>query len=107
MAKRHSTGVSSPPIGGDDFAMNASVYTGRFSPFRVNHGASQRHVVDLADPVGAGGFILPGGESGFPGSPHAFDQLPLWLEGSLVTISLARARAEARTKSRFSLLPRW
>ena len=87
--------------------MNAWAYTGRFPPFGVNHGAIQRHVVHLTDPDGAGGFILPGGESGFPGSPHAFDQLPLWLEGSLVTISLARARAEARTKSRFSLVARW
>jgi penicillin amidase len=94
------------PIGGDAFTVNASAYTGRFPPFRVNHGASQRHVVDLVDPDGAGGFILPGGESGFPGSPHAFDQLPLWLEGSLVPIPLARARAEARTESRFRLVPR-
>ena len=65
--------------------------------FGAHHGASQRHVVDLADPDGVGGFVLPGGESGFPGSPYAFDQLPLWLEGSLVPTPLARARAEACT----------
>ena len=94
------------PIGGDPFTVNALAYTGRFPPFGANHGAIQRHVVDLADPDGVGGFILPGGESGFPGSRHAFDQLPLWLEGGLVPIPLTRERAEARTESRFRLVPR-
>ena len=94
------------PIGGDPFTVNALAYTGRFPPFGANHGASQRHVVDMSDPDGAGGFILPGGESGFPGNRHAFDQLPLWLEGRLVLIPLSRARAEARTESRFRLVPR-
>jgi len=42
----------------------------------VRHGVSQRHVVDLADSDGCGGFILPGGQSGFSRSPHAFDQPP-------------------------------
>ena len=93
------------PVGGDAFTVNALSYTGRFPPFGATHGASQRHVVDLADLDGAGGFILPGGESGFPGSPHAFDQLPLWMEGSLVPIPIARERAEARTMSRFRLVP--
>ena len=94
------------PIGGDPFTVNASSYSGRFPPFGVNHGVSQRHVVDLADPDGVGGFILPGGESGFPGSRHAFDQLPLWLEGGLVPIPLTREQAEARTESQFRLVPR-
>ena len=94
------------PVGGGPYTVNAAAYTGRFPPFGVGHGASQRHVVDLADLDGAGGFVLPGGESGFPGSRHAFDQLPLWLDGGLVPIPVTRAGAEARAESRFRLVPR-
>jgi penicillin amidase len=61
-------------------------------------------VVDLGDPD-AGGFVLPGGQSGLPRSPHAFDQLPLWLEGRLAPLPLGRAAVEARTVSRLRLVP--
>jgi penicillin amidase len=92
-------------IGGDGFTVNMAGFTGRFPPFAVRYGASQRHVVDLADPDGAGGFILPGGQSGFPGSEHAFDQLPAWLSGGLTPIPLARDRAAALSASTLRLLP--
>ena len=94
------------PVGGDPYTVGALAHSGRFPPFQVNHGPSERHVADLGDLDGAGGFILPGGESGFPGSRHAFDQLPRWLEGGLVPIPIARERAEARTVNRFRLVPR-
>jgi penicillin amidase len=93
------------PIGGDGFTVNVADFSGRFAPFAVRHGASQRHVVDLADLDGAGGFILPGGQSGFPGSPHAFDQLPGWLAGGLVPIPMTRAAAEARSVGVLRLVP--
>jgi penicillin amidase len=72
--------------------------------FPVRNGASQRHVSDLAD-LDAGGFVLPGGQSGYPGGRHALDQLPLWLEGKLVPVPLSRAGAEARTVRRTALQP--
>ena len=93
------------PIAGDPYTVYAATHTGRFPPFAVRHGVSQRHVVDLADPDGSGGFILPGGQSGFPRSPHAFDQLPRWIEGGLVPLPLARSRVEARAVSQFRLVP--
>ena len=93
------------PIAGDPYTVYAATHTGRFPPFAVRHGVSQRHVVDLADPDGSGGFILPGGQSGFPRSPHAFDQLPRWIEGGLVSLPLARSRVEARAVSQFRLVP--
>jgi penicillin amidase len=36
-----------------------------------------RQVVDLADPASAS-FVIPGGASGDPASPHFADQLTLW-----------------------------
>ncbi|MSR35789.1 MAG: penicillin acylase family protein [Gemmatimonadetes bacterium] len=93
------------PIGGDGYTVNLADHSGRFPPFIVRHGPSQRHVVDLGDLDGAGGFILPGGESGFPRGPHAFDQLPAWLSGGLVPLPMRRERAEARGASRTRLVP--
>jgi acyl-homoserine lactone acylase PvdQ len=49
--------------------------------------------------------VLPGGQSGLPRSPHAFDQLPLWRSGRLVPLPLARAAVESRTATRLRLIP--
>ena len=38
-----------------------------------------RQVVDLADPASAS-FVIPGGASGDPASPHFADQFALWAE---------------------------
>jgi penicillin amidase len=42
-----------------------------------------RQVIDLAD-VASAAFVIPGGASGDPGSPHALDQLAEWTSGRLV-----------------------
>ena len=47
------------------------------------YGPSQRHVVDMADVDGSGGFILPAGQSGIPFSRHYRDQHRAWVEGGL------------------------
>jgi penicillin G amidase len=75
------------PVGGSRNTVNVAAYGGRIPPLEVRHGASQRHVTDLADPLGVGWFILPGGQSGLPRSRHALDQLPLWLDGGLVPLA--------------------
>jgi penicillin amidase len=93
------------PIGGDGYTVNLADFSGRFPPFAVRHGPSQRHVVDLADLDGAGGFILPGGQSGFPANRHAFDQLPAWLSGGLVPIPMSRSAAQARSIGTLRLVP--
>lgn len=72
--------------------------------FRVVWGASERHVSDLAEDVGW--FILPGGQSGYPASPHADDQLELWLSGALVPLPLTREGVEEISRRRLRLLPR-
>jgi penicillin amidase len=92
------------PVPGDPFTVNVASHGGRSPPFTVTHGPSQRHVVDLGD-LDAGGFVLPGGQSGLPRSAHAFDQMPRWLGGELVPMPLSREAVEARTVSRLRLVP--
>jgi len=85
----------------------AITYGGRNGPpFVNNYGPSQRHVVDMADIDGQGGFVIPTGESGVPTSRHYRDQTPMWRTGRLWLIPLDRQRAEARVVSRMVLRPR-
>ena len=71
----------------------------------MTSGPSQRHVVDLADVDGSGGFILPGGQSGLPDHRNSFDQLERWQRGELWLLPLARDLVEARTVERLRLTP--
>ncbi len=96
------SGISIP---GGTHSVSVAAFGGSTPPYTVTHGASQRHVVDLADLDGVGGFILPGGQSGFPRHPNAFDQLPRFLAGELIPIPLHRASAEARSVHRLRLIP--
>jgi penicillin G amidase len=91
------------PSPGSGHTVNVAGWGARRPPFRTGHGASQRHVVDMGDVDGAGGFILPGGQSGIPFSPHYADQMPLWRDGRLWRIPLDRRAAEARTVARMTL----
>lgn len=93
------------PREGSPHAVNVADYSGSRPPFRVTHGPSQRHVVDMADPDGRGGFMLPGGQSGLPDHPHSWDQLERWQRGELWRLPLAREVVETRTVSRFRLVP--
>ena len=93
------------PNRGSPNTVNVASYGNRL-PFVNTHGASQRHVVDMADPDGAGGFVIPTGQSGLPFSPHYRDQTPLWREGRLWRIPLDRDRAAARAVHRTILNPR-
>lgn len=45
-----------------------------------SYGQSMRFVLDWGEPDAAT-LVIPGGVSGHVGSPHRFDQLPLWLSG--------------------------
>lgn len=98
-------GRSGIAIPGGSHSVSVAAFGGSTPPYTVTHGASQRHVVDLADLDGVGGFILPGGQSGFPRHPNAFDQLPRFLAGELIPIPLERARVEARSVHRLRLIP--
>jgi len=93
------------PRVGDGYSVNVAPFNGDHPPFRSAYGPSQRHVVDMADPDGSGGFILPGGESGYPANAHSFDQLELWLGGRLWLLPTGRSRVEERTVATVRLEP--
>jgi penicillin amidase len=74
--------------------------------FRANIGPSQRHVVDMRDIDGSGGFILPGGESGIPFSAQYRDQWQRWLDGGLSVIPLNDKPASAKGAHTLRLVPK-
>ena len=66
------------PIGGDADTIQVGGYRWREgSPFTVLSLSVYRQVVDLADPESAS-YVIPGGASGDPQSPHFGDQLAEW-----------------------------
>ncbi|HEU4560675.1 MAG TPA: penicillin acylase family protein [Longimicrobium sp.] len=95
------------PNAGSGNTVNVAGYSGRGGPPYVNrYGPSQRHVVDMGDVDGDGGFVIPTGQSGVPTSRHYRDQTPMWRTGRLWRIPLDRGKAEARRVSRLVLRPR-
>jgi penicillin G amidase len=68
------------PMGGDADTIQAAGYGWRTGgPFAVTSLSVYRQVVDLADPSSAS-YVIPGGASGDPASPHFADQLAEWAE---------------------------
>ena len=68
------------PMGGDADTIQAAGYGwSHGSPFTVTSLSVYRQVVDLADP-GSASYVIPGGSSGDPESPHFADQLAEWAE---------------------------
>ena len=68
----------SVPMGGDADTIQAAAYRWRQgSPFTVTALSVYRQVVDLGEPSAAS-FVIPGGASGDPASPHYADQLARW-----------------------------
>ena len=96
--------VGPVPHAGSPTTVNVASHDGGF-PFITRYGASQRHVVDMADVDGAGGFILPAGQSGVPFSRHYRDQFERWRSGGLWPIPLDRERARARRVGTLWLRP--
>ncbi|UCC24324.1 MAG: penicillin acylase family protein [Gemmatimonadales bacterium] len=97
-------GEAGIPRTGTPHTVNVAEYIPTPEGFAVRRGPSQRHVADLAD-LDAGGFVIPGGQSGYPEGEHSFDQFPLWSEGGLIPVPMTRAGVEARTRSRLVLAP--
>jgi penicillin amidase len=81
-ARVHPLAAAGPlprvPMGGDADTIQAAGYGWRSgSPFTVLSLSVYRQVVDLADP-GSASYVIPGGASGDPESPHFADQLAEW-----------------------------
>jgi penicillin amidase len=90
---------------GSETTVNVRHPDRRGLPTTTVYGASQRHVVDLADVDGSGGFIITTGQSGLPFDRHYRDQFDRWLRGGLWLLPLARERAAARSVHQLHLVP--
>jgi penicillin amidase len=111
---RHALGVAAPldrvlnigplRVGGDGNTV-AQAGVRPLDPLR-NPGAIANHrmVIDLAD-VERSRFVLAGGQSGNPLSPHYRDLLALWLRGEGVPIPWSTAAVEEATVERLVLRP--
>lgn len=90
-------GFSIGPLatGGGNYTVNVASSSEREPPFTTDFGPSMRHVVDLGNVDGAGGFILPAGQSGNPASRHYRDQTARWLEGRLWVVPVDARRVVA------------
>jgi len=93
------------PLGGSQHTVNVSQFEVDTFPVVAQYGPSQRHVVDMSDVDGAGGFILPTGQSGVPTSEHYDDQHDQWVRGGLWLIPLDTAAARARSLHHTRLRP--
>jgi penicillin amidase len=50
-------------------------------------------------------FVLAGGQSGNPLSPHYDDMVPLWLRGESVPVAWSPEAVDRSTRSTLRLLP--
>jgi penicillin amidase len=66
--------------------------------------ASVRAVIDVGEWENSR-FVLPGGQSGNPFSPHYDDLLPLWLQGEGVAIAWSSEAVAAARKHTLKLMP--
>ncbi len=75
------------PMGGDADTIQAAGYTWRAGgAFPVATLSVYRQVVDMASPE-SGSYVIPGGASGDPASPHFADQLARWAEHRRIPMS--------------------
>lgn len=72
---------------GDNYTLNRAVpgFNAEGAVFPSIHGAGFRGTYDLADPDRSR-FVIAGGQSGNPLSPHYADLLERWRDGSAITI---------------------
>ncbi|HEX2766582.1 MAG TPA: penicillin acylase family protein [Candidatus Limnocylindria bacterium] len=111
---RHPLGVRAPfdrlfnvgpvPLGGDaNTVAQAGVRPMKplANPAAI---ANHRSVIDLAD-VERSRFVLAGGQSGNPLSPHYADLFELWQRGDAVPIAWSEASVAAATVDRLVLRP--
>ena len=97
LEKLFDLNVGPAPHRGSPTTVNVAQYSVSGYPIRTSYGPSERHVVDMSNVDAFGGFILPSGESGLPGSEHYADMFERWRNGGLWRIPLDRNAAAART----------
>lgn len=84
------------PVGGSFHTV--SPYTYPFSsPFKVNHGASHRHIYNTKD-WDKSITIIPTGESGIPASKHYLDQFDMYLNNKYHADLFSRKEVQKHTR---------
>jgi penicillin amidase len=92
-------------VGGDGETVQAASYIYTDQPaFPIVSLSVYRQVVDLAD-VAHGSYVVPGGVSGDPGSPHYADQLEAWRTHRRVPMHYLPDEVRGATVSRLILTP--
>lgn len=92
------------PCGGDQNTVSQAGCRPLHPADFTHNMANLRAVFDLAD-LGKSVFVLCGGQSGNPCSPHYDDQFPLWQSGEAVTIPWAQEQVIREAKATLRLLP--
>ncbi len=92
------------PCGGDQNTISQAGARPLHPTDFTHNMANLRAVFDLADP-GASRFVLCGGQSGNPLSPHHADQLPLWQEGETIPMPWAQEKVVKAATATLRLLP--
>jgi penicillin amidase len=87
---------------GDVYTPNNTRYD---ESYQQIHGATYRHLFDLADWNRALATSAPG-QSGQPGSPHYGDLLPGWARGEYFPLAYSRKKVEEVTQHQLWLKPR-
>lgn len=72
--------------------------------YKQVHGATYRHLLDLADWDRGLATSAPG-QSGQPGSPHYADLAPLWARGEYFPLAYSKQKVESVTAHRLTLQP--
>ncbi len=92
------------PCGGDQNTISQAG-TRPIHPTDFTHNmANLRTVFDLAD-LSKSAFVLCGGQSGNPCSPHHADQLPLWQSGETIAIPWKQEDVIRAAKATLRLVP--
>jgi penicillin amidase len=92
------------PCGGDQNTVSQAAARPLHPTDFTHNMANFRAVFDLADPAGTR-FVLCGGQSGHPLSPHHADQLPLWQAGETVPLPWTQAQVVKAATATLRLLP--
>lgn len=93
------------PIGGDTNTIHAAGVT-PLEPLKgIRSIATARTVIEIGDWDDAR-FVLLGGQSGNPLSPHYDDQIPVWQRGEGVRVPWTPAAVEEITEATLTLTPR-
>lgn len=88
-------------IGGSDHTVSPYTYT---SGFKVNHGASERHIFNTAD-WDESFTVIPTGNSGIPGSEFYLSQTESYLQGKFYKDAFTEPAVKAAAKYKLRLLP--